>query len=86
MPYGGLLAAGAASALLVGAAATSGAAAPVPPGDGAHVVGADRAGAVEGSYIVTLENDVARAGIPASAKALAKRHGGSLRHTYPLQF
>ncbi|GHA77889.1 serine protease [Streptomyces tendae] len=78
----GLLAAGAASALLVGAAATSGAAAPVPPDDGARIVGADRAGAVEGSYIVTLEDSVARADIPASAKALAKRHGGSLRYTY----
>jgi subtilisin family serine protease len=78
----GLLAAGAASALLVGAAATTGAAAPVPPDDGGRIVGADRAGAVEGSYIVTLENDVPRADIPASAEALAKRHGGSLRHTY----
>lgn len=78
----GLLAAGATSALLVGAAAVNGAAAPVPPDDRGHIVGADRAGAVEGSYIVTLKDNVARADVPASAKALAKRHGGSLRYTY----
>ncbi|MGW0302404.1 serine protease [Streptomyces anthocyanicus] len=78
----GLLAAGATSALLVGAAAANGAAAPVPPDDRGHIVGADRAGAVEGSYIVTLKDNVARADVPASAKALAKRHGGSLRYTY----
>ncbi|WP_256103528.1 S8 family peptidase [Streptomyces sp. ODS05-4] len=79
-----LLAVGASAALLVGAAATAGAAAaPVPPGGGeGRIVGADRAGAIEGSYIVTFKDSVARAEIPASAKALAKRHAGSVRYTY----
>ncbi|MGW7286464.1 S8 family serine peptidase [Streptomyces sp. NPDC054847] len=77
-----VLAAGASAALLVGAAATAGAA-PVPPGGGeGRIVGADRAGAVEGSYIVTFKDSVARADVPASAKALAKRHAGSVRYTY----
>ncbi|WP_369216526.1 S8 family peptidase [Streptomyces flavofungini] len=54
-----------------------------PPGDGqGRIVGADRPGAVDGSYIVTFKNSVARADVPASAKALAKEHAGSLRYTY----
>ncbi|MFJ6994688.1 S8 family peptidase [Streptomyces sp. NPDC003090] len=79
-----LLAAGASAALLVGAATTAGAAetAPVPPGGEGRIVGADRPGAVEGSYIVTFADSVSRTDIPASAKALAKRHGGNLTHTY----
>lgn len=79
-----LLAVGAGAALLVGAATTAGATAPapVPPGGEGRIVGADRAGAIEGSYIVTFEDSVARTDVPASAKALAKRHGGDLRHTY----
>ncbi|MEU6482480.1 S8 family peptidase [Streptomyces sp. NPDC046887] len=79
-----LLAGAASAALLIGAATTAGAvAAPVPPGGGeGRIVGADRAGAIEGSYLVTLKDSVARADIPASAKALAKRHQGSLRYTY----
>ncbi|WP_217255122.1 S8 family peptidase [Streptomyces sp. AC602_WCS936] len=77
-----VLAVGASAALLFGAATTAGAA-PAPPGDGeGRIVGADRPGAVDGSYIVTFKDSVARADVPASAKALAKRHAGSLRHTY----
>ncbi|GAA5217574.1 S8 family peptidase [Streptomyces thinghirensis] len=77
-----VLAVGASAALLFGAATTAGAA-PVPPGDGeGRIVGADRPGAVDGSYIVTFEDSVARADVPASAKALAERHAGSLRYTY----
>ncbi|MFF3641489.1 S8 family peptidase [Streptomyces sp. NPDC002564] len=79
-----VLAVGASTALLAGVAATSGAAAaPVPPGDGeGRIVGADRPGAVDGSYIVTFKDSVARSAVPASAKALAKEHAGSLRYTY----
>lgn len=79
-----LLAVGAAATLLVGAASTAGAtSAPVPPDGGeGHIVGADRPGAIAGSYIVTFTDSVARADIPASARALAKRHAGSLRYTY----
>lgn len=77
-----VLAVCASTALLAGAASTAGAT-PVPPGDGGgRIVGADRPGAVEGSYIVTFKNSVPRADIPASAKALAERHAGSLRYTY----
>ncbi|MDG9701567.1 S8 family peptidase [Streptomyces sp. DH37] len=77
-------AAGTVAALLVGAAGATGAtAAPVPPSGGeGRIVGADRPGAVDGSYIVTFKDSVARADVPASAKALAKRHAGSLRHVY----
>ncbi|MEV4946990.1 S8 family peptidase [Streptomyces sp. NPDC053755] len=79
-----LLAAGASAALLVGAAATAGAAeaAPVPPGGEGRIVGADRPGAIDGSYIVTFRDSVARTDVPTAAKALAKRHAGSVRHTY----
>ncbi|MFJ8871628.1 S8 family peptidase [Streptomyces sp. NPDC102473] len=72
------------AALLAGAATTTGAtAAPVPPPGGeGRIVGADRPGAVEGSYIVTFKDSVPRGDVPASAKALAKRHAGSLRYTY----
>ncbi|MFD4994774.1 S8 family peptidase [Streptomyces buecherae] len=75
---------GAGATLLVGAATTAGATtqAPAPPGGEGRIVGADRPGSVEGSYIVTLKDSVARADIPASAKALAKRHSGDLRYTY----
>lgn len=76
------LAAGAGAALLLGAAATAGAVPAPPSGGEGRIVGADRPGAVEGSYIVTFKDSVARADVPASAKALAKRHAGSLRHTY----
>lgn len=78
-----LLAVGASTALLAGVAATSGAAAdPVPPDGGGRIVGADRPGAVDGSYLVTFTNSVARTDIPAAAQALAKKHAGSLRYTY----
>lgn len=79
-----VLAAGASTALLLGIASTTGAAAsPVPPGDGeGRIVGADRPGAVDGSYIVTFKDSVARGDIPGAAKALAGRHAGSLRYTY----
>jgi subtilisin family serine protease len=77
-----VLAAGASTALLLGAAATAGAA-PVPPGGGeGRILGADRPGAVEGSYIVTFKDAVARADVPAAAKALADKHAGSVRYTY----
>ncbi|MBH5338699.1 S8 family peptidase [Streptomyces pactum] len=77
-----LLAAGAGAALLVGAATAAGAA-PTPPGGGeGRIVGADRPGAVDGSYIVTFKDSVARADVPASAKALAQRHAGEVRFTY----
>ncbi|EYT81957.1 MULTISPECIES: S8 family peptidase [unclassified Streptomyces] len=78
-----VLAAGASAALLFGAAITQATAAPVPPGGGeGRIVGADRPGAVDGSYIVTFKNSVDRADVPASAKALVARHAGSLRYTY----
>ncbi|MFG2839998.1 S8 family peptidase [Streptomyces zaomyceticus] len=78
-----LLAVGTSAALLAAAASTAATAVPVPPGGGeGRIVGADRPGAVEGSYIVTFKDSVARADVPASAKALAKRHAGSLRYTY----
>ncbi|MFH8369562.1 S8 family peptidase [Streptomyces sp. NPDC018031] len=77
-----VLAVGTGAALLIGAATTAGAA-PVPPGGGeGRIIGADRPGAVEGSYIVTFKDSVARTDVPASAKALTKRHAGSLRYTY----
>ncbi|MFI9013890.1 S8 family peptidase [Streptomyces griseus] len=79
-----LLAVGAGAALLVGAASTAGVtAAPVPPGGGeGRIVGADRPGAVEGSYIVTLKDSVARTEIPSVARSLAERHAGQVRSTY----
>ncbi|MFH9727852.1 S8 family peptidase [Streptomyces sp. NPDC017254] len=73
------------SAALLAVAASTGAATavPTPPGGGeGRIVGADRPGAVEGSYIVTFKDSVTRADVPASAKALAQRHAGSLRYTY----
>ncbi|NED71903.1 S8 family peptidase [Streptomyces sp. SID9944] len=78
------LAAGASAALLLVGAATAGAtAAPAPPGGPeGRIVGADRPGAVDGSYIVTFKDSVARADVPAAAKTLAGRHAGSLRYTY----
>ncbi|MGW4277635.1 S8 family peptidase [Streptomyces seoulensis] len=78
------LAVGASAALLMAGAATAGAtAAPVPPGGPqGRIVGADRPGAVEGSYIVTFKDSVARADVPGAAKELARRHAGSLRYTY----
>ncbi|MGQ4712953.1 S8 family peptidase [Streptomyces anulatus] len=79
-----LLAIGASAALLVGVASTAGAtAAPVPPGGGeGRIVGADRPDAVEGSYIVTLKDSVARTDISSVAKSLSKRHAGEVRSTY----
>lgn len=77
-----LFAVGASAALLVGAATAAGAT-PTPPGDGeGRIVGADRPGAVEGSYIVTFKDSVARSDVPAAARALAARHSGDLRFTY----
>ncbi|MFD7574861.1 S8 family peptidase [Streptomyces sp. NPDC059810] len=79
-----LLAISTSAALLAVASATTAAtAAPTPPGGGENrIVGADRPGAVEGSYIVTFKGSVTSADVPASARALAKRHAGSLRYTY----
>ncbi|CAM5239347.1 serine protease [Streptomyces badius] len=79
-----LLAVGAGAALIVGAASTAGAtAAPVPPGGGeGRIVGADRPDAVEGSYIVTLKDSVARTEIPSVARSLSQRHAGQVRSTY----
>ncbi|MFE6777452.1 S8 family peptidase [Streptomyces sp. NPDC057702] len=79
-----VLAVGASAALLVGATATAGAATPTPtpPGGEGRIVGADRPGAVEGSYIVTFRDSVARADVPAEARTLAQRHAGDLRFTY----
>ncbi|WP_435972148.1 S8 family serine peptidase [Streptomyces sp. Qhu_M48] len=78
-----LLAVSTSAALLAVAASTASATAvPTPPGGEGRIVGADRPGAVEGSYIVTFKDSVARADVPASAKALAQRHAGSLRYTY----
>ncbi|MFB6670190.1 S8 family peptidase [Streptomyces parvus] len=79
-----LLAVGAGAALLVGAVSTAGAtAAPVPPGGGeGRIVGADRPDAVEGSYIVTLKDSVARTEIPSVARSLSQRHAGQVRSTY----
>ena len=72
------------AALLAVASATAAAtAAPTPPSGGENrIVGADRPGAVEGSYIVTFKGSVTSADVPASARALAERHAGSLRYTY----
>ncbi|MEU9360300.1 S8 family peptidase [Streptomyces sp. NPDC048301] len=79
-----LLAACAGAAVLVTAGqATAATSAPVPPPNGeGRIVGADRPGAIDGSYIVTFEDSVARTEIPATAKALARAHDGSVRHTY----
>ncbi|MET9255449.1 S8 family peptidase [Streptomyces sp. NPDC003717] len=79
-----LLAAGASAAVLVATASTTAAtAAPTPPGNGeGRIVGADRPGAVDGSYLVTFKDSVARTDIPATAKALAREHAGSVRYTY----
>ncbi|MFF5788006.1 S8 family peptidase [Streptomyces sp. NPDC012693] len=83
-PLRRLLAAGVSAALLAGAVSTAAAAAPPPPPGGGEgrIVGADRPGAVAGSYIVTFKDSVARADVPASARSLTKRHAGSLRYTY----
>ncbi|MER7951888.1 S8 family peptidase [Streptomyces sp. NPDC096079] len=79
-----LLAVSTSAALLAAASATAAAtAAPTPPSGGENrIVGADRPGAVEGSYIVTFKASVGPADVPASARALAERHAGSLRYTY----
>ncbi|NKI40234.1 S8 family serine peptidase [Streptomyces physcomitrii] len=77
-----LFALGVSAALLVGAAGAAGAVSPEPSGGQGRIVGADRPGAVEGSYLVTLKDSVARADIPASARTLAERHDGDLRFTY----
>ncbi|MBB5936446.1 S8 family peptidase [Streptomyces zagrosensis] len=79
-----ICAVGASATLLVGVAMTAGASAtPAPPvGGEGRIVGADRPGAVEGSYIVTLKDSVARANIPASAKTLTNKFSGDLGYTY----
>ncbi|MER5740703.1 S8 family peptidase [Streptomyces sp. NPDC002262] len=79
-----LLAVSTSAALLAAASATAAAtAAPTPPGGGENrIVGADRPGAVEGSYIVTFKGSVNPADVPAAARALTARHAGSLRYTY----
>ncbi|MFD7028624.1 S8 family peptidase [Streptomyces sp. NPDC059917] len=66
--------------LLIGAANTV-SAAPTPSGEG-QIVGADRPGAIAGSYIVTFKDSVPGQDVPARAKELTRRHGGSLRLTY----
>ncbi|MEV7167256.1 S8 family serine peptidase [Streptomyces microflavus] len=79
------LAAGASAILLAGAATTTAgaaSAAPEPPRGEGRILGADRPGAVEGSYIVTLKDSVARTDIPATARGLSKRHAGKVSHTY----
>ncbi|MEW1583150.1 S8 family serine peptidase [Streptomyces microflavus] len=79
------LAAGASAFLLAGAATTTAgaaSAAPEPPGGEGRILGEDRPGAVEGSYIVTFKNSVARTDIPATARSLSKRHAGKVSHTY----
>ncbi|MET9540564.1 S8 family peptidase [Streptomyces sp. NPDC006553] len=72
-----------AALLAVASSAAAAAAVPPPPGGGeGRIVGADRPGAVQGSYIVTFKDSVASADVPESASTLAKRHAGDLRHTY----
>ncbi|XMN05981.1 S8 family peptidase [Streptomyces griseobrunneus] len=66
---------------LIAGAGTAGAAPTPPPGEG-RILGADRAGAVPGSYIVTFKDSVARADVGKVAKSLAGRHGGKVGHTY----
>ncbi|MER6771871.1 S8 family peptidase [Streptomyces bacillaris] len=73
-------AASAVGALIAGAG-TAGAA-PTPTPTEGRILGADRAGAVEGSYIVTFKDSVARADIDKVARSLAGRHGGKVGHTY----
>ncbi|MFD4482689.1 S8 family peptidase [Streptomyces sp. NPDC058471] len=75
------VAAGCASVALLIGAGTAVSAAPEPTGGG-RIVGADRAGAVKDSYIVTLDKSVRRTAVPGVARELAGRHGGTLRHTY----
>ncbi|MYX17006.1 S8 family serine peptidase [Streptomyces sp. SID8374] len=67
-------------ALIVGAG-TAGAAPTPPPSEG-RILGADRAGAVAGSYIVTFKDSVARTDVDKVARSLAGRHGGKVGHTY----
>lgn len=75
------VAAGCASVALLIGAGTAVSAAPTPSGEG-RIVGADRAGALKGSYIVTLEKSVDRTAVAGKARELAGRHGGTVRHTY----
>ncbi|MEV7192240.1 S8 family peptidase [Streptomyces sp. NPDC093510] len=75
------VAAGCASVALLIGAGTAVSAAPTPSGEG-RIVGADRAGAIKGSYIVTLEKSVDRTAVAGKARELAGRHGGTVRHTY----
>ncbi|MBT2428317.1 S8 family serine peptidase [Streptomyces sp. ISL-112] len=66
---------------LIAGAGTAGAAPTPPPSEG-RILGADRAGAVKGSYIVTFKASVARADVDRTARSLAGRHGGRIGHTY----
>ncbi|MGV9690035.1 S8 family peptidase [Streptomyces sp. NPDC003444] len=79
------LAVGAGAVLLAGAATTTAGAASVdtpPASSKGQILGADRPGAVKGSYIVTFKDSVARTDIPAVAEKLSKRHAGRVSHTY----
>ncbi|MEU0401473.1 S8 family peptidase [Streptomyces sp. NPDC006197] len=75
------LAAACAGVALLGGAGAAVNAAPASAAESV-VVGADRADAITGSYIVTLNKSVARADVPRVARDLAGRHGGTLGHTY----
>lgn len=66
---------------LIAGAGTAGAA-PTPPPTEGRILGADRAGAVKGSYIVTFKDSVARADVDKVARSLTGRHGGKISHTY----
>jgi len=66
---------------LIAGAGAAGAAPTSSPGEG-RILGADRAGAVAGSYIVTFKDSVARADVDKVARSLTRRHGGKIGHIY----
>lgn len=83
----GALCTGAAAAMALGLAGTApahGATAPAPPAEG-RVLGADRAEAIPGQYIVALDGAASISAGPA-ADALVARHGGTVRTVYSTAF
>ncbi|SFB61850.1 Serine protease, subtilisin family [Amycolatopsis marina] len=46
------------------------------------ILGADKAGAIEGSYIVVLKDEVSIQSVPDVAKGVANRHGGKIEQTF----
>ncbi|WP_116045834.1 S8 family peptidase [Amycolatopsis palatopharyngis] len=46
------------------------------------ILGADKAGAIEGSYIVVLKDEFTTQSVDAAANGVANRHGGKIERTY----